>query len=203
MPPASCGCRHTWRKPDASGASSEPGGPPGPTTGQGAQFVGHMSQQSLNVGATVRRMATYLRPHWKAQVGAVLASLVTVGAELPAPLLIKALVDDVAIGGDLSLLPPLLIALGALAIAGSIAAIAANYLFTSAGEQAANVLRRALMDQVLRLPLSYFRGHRTGDTVTHFTADSAAIAEGIRARLWQWTRRRHFSSRHRHRRGGH
>ena len=50
-------------------------------------------------------------------------------------------------------------------------------LFTSAGEQAANVLRRALMDQVLRLPLAYFRGHRTGDTVTHFTADSAAIAE--------------------------
>ncbi len=136
-----------------------------------------MSQQPLNVGATVRRMATYLRPHWKAQLGAVLASLVTVGAELPAPLLIKALVDDVAIGGDLSLLPPLLIALGALAIVGSIAAIAANYLFTSAGEQAANVLRRALMDQVLRLPLAYFRGHRTGDTVTHFTADSAAIAE--------------------------
>lgn len=136
-----------------------------------------MSQPNENIPRTVRRMASYLRPHWKAQLGAVLASLVTVGAELPAPLLLKALVDDVAIGGDLSLLPPLLIAIGALAIAGAVGGVAANYLFTSAGEQAANVLRRALMDQVLRLPLAYFRGHRTGDTVTHFTADSAAIAE--------------------------
>ncbi len=136
-----------------------------------------MSRQPVHVFGTARRMASYLRPHWRAQLGAVLASLVTVGAELPTPLLIKALVDDVAIGGDVSLLPPLLIAIGALAIAGSVGAVAANYLFTSAGEQAANVLRRALMDQVLRLPLAYFRGHRTGDTVTHFTADSAAIAE--------------------------
>lgn len=48
-----------------------------------------------------------------------MASLVTVGAELPAPLLLKALVDDVAIGGDLSLLPPLLIAI-ARAIVGDL-----------------------------------------------------------------------------------
>ena len=127
--------------------------------------------------ATVRRLAAYLRPHWRAQAGAILASLLAVGAELPTPLLIKVLIDDVAGARDLSLLPPVLIALGALAVVGTAAGVAANYLFTSAGEQAANVLRRSLMDHVLRVPLSYFRGRRTGETVTHFTADSVAVAE--------------------------
>ena len=136
-----------------------------------------MATQPASVAATARRLARYLRPHWRAQTGAIVASLVSVGAELPTPLLIKVLVDDVAGARNLSLLPPVLIALGALAIVGTIGGVAANYLFTSAGEQAVNVLRRSLMDHVLRVPLSYFRGRRSGETVTHFTADSVAVAE--------------------------
>ena len=136
-----------------------------------------MATRLASTAATVRRLAAYLRPHWRAQAGAVMASLVAVGAELPTPLLIKILVDDVAGARDLSLLPPVLIALGALAITSTTGGVAANYQFTSAGEQAANVLRRGLMDHVLRVPLAYFRGRRTGETVTHFTADSVAVAE--------------------------
>ena len=59
---------------------------------------------------------------------------------------------------------------------GAVLAILSRYLFTRAGARAVNVLRADLMWQLFRLPLTYFRRHRRGEIVTHFTADAEAVA---------------------------
>ena len=129
---------------------------------------------------TVRRLAVYLRPHWRAQAGAILASLLVVAAGVPIPLLTKALVDDVATDGRLELLPPVLAALGILALLTAALTIFSNYLFTRAGARAINELRADLMRHLFRLPLSYFRRHRRGEIATHFTSDVEAVATAYR-----------------------
>lgn len=128
-----------------------------------------------STATTVRRLAAYLRPHWRAQAGAIAASLLAVSAEIPVPLLTKALVDDVAIAGKLELLPPVLAALGILAALTAALSILSRYLFTRAGARAVNVLRAHLMRHLFRLPLTYFRRHRRGEIVTHFTSDAEAV----------------------------
>ena len=92
------------------------------------------------------------------------------------PLLTKALVDDVATEGKPELLPPVLAALGVLALSTAGLAMLSRYLFTRAGARAVNVLRAHLMRHVFRLPLTYFRQHRRGEIVTHFTSDAEAVA---------------------------
>ena len=129
-----------------------------------------------STATTVRRLAAYLRPHWRAQTGAIAASLLAVAAGIPVPLLTKALVDDVATEGKLELLPPVLAALGVLAVLAAALSILSRYLFTRAGARAVNVLRANLMRHMFRLPLTYFRQHRRGEIVTHFTSDAEAIA---------------------------
>ena len=136
-----------------------------------------MTGEPAAVRPTIRRLVGYLRPHWRAQTVAVVASLVAVASDLPIPLLIKVLVDDVATAGQLDLLASALAGIGALAVVQAAASITSDYLFTTAGQQAVNVLRADLMQHVLRLPLSYFRRRRTGETVTHFTSDCDAVAE--------------------------
>ena len=132
--------------------------------------------QAPSTATTVRRLAAYLRPHWRAQAGAIAASLLAVAAGIPVPLLTKALVDDVATEGKLELLPPVLAALGVLAVLAAALSILSRYLFTRAGARAVNVLRADLMRHLFRLPLTYFRRHRRGEIVTHFTSDAEAVA---------------------------
>ena len=135
-----------------------------------------MEASPPSTATTVRRLAAYLRPHWRAQVGAIIASLLLVATGIPVPLLTKALVDDVATEGKLELLPPLLAAVGLLAWLTAVLSIQSRYLFTRAGARAVNVLRADLMRHLFRLPLTYFRRHRRGEIVTHFTSDAEAIA---------------------------
>ena len=133
-----------------------------------------------STATTVRRLTAYLRPHWRAQAGAILASLLVVAAGVPIPLLTKALVDDVATEGRLELLPPVLAALGVLALLTATFSVLSSYLFTRAGARAINVLRADLMRHLFRLPLTYFRRHRRGEIATHFTSDVEAVATAYR-----------------------
>jgi len=129
----------------------------------------------------LRRLATYLRPHWRWQAAAVLASVLVVATYLPFPWLTKILIDDVVGAGNLDLLGPTAAGMVAAAVATAAFLLASNYLFTTAGEQAINDLRTRLMDHTLRLPLSYFRRQRTGEVVAHFTTDSVAVTGVYRA----------------------
>ena len=140
-----------------------------------------MSQsQPTSTVLITRRLAAYLRPYWPLQAGAVVASLVAVATLLPLPLLMKVLIDEVAGAGELDLLPPVLLGIMLLALITMVAEVAGDYLFTTAGEQAINDIRSALMTHTLRLPLAYFRRRRTGEVVTHFTSDSVAVSGAYR-----------------------
>jgi len=137
--------------------------------------------QSPSAVWLLRRLAAYLRPHWRLQAGAIVASVFVVATFLPFPWLTKILIDDVVGAGNLDLLGPVAAGLVAASVATAGFLLASNYLFTTAGEQAINDLRTRLMDHTLRLPLAYFRRQRTGEVVAHFTTDSVAVTGVFRA----------------------
>ena len=129
----------------------------------------------------LRRLAAYLRPHWRWQAAAIAATVVFSAALLPFPWLTKILIDDVVGAGNLDLLGPVVAGIVAAAVVATVFNLASDYLFTTAGEQAINDLRSRLMEHTLRLPLAYFRRQRTGEVVAHFTTDSVAVTGVYRA----------------------
>ena len=139
------------------------------------------SAQSPGTVWLLRRLAAYLRPYWRWQAAAILASVLVVATYLPFPWLTKILIDDVVGAGNLDLLAPAAAGMVAAAVATTVFLLASNYLFTTAGEQAINDLRTRLMDHTLRLPLAYFRRQRSGEVVAHFTTDSVAVTGAYRA----------------------
>ncbi|MCY3913220.1 MAG: ABC transporter ATP-binding protein [Chloroflexi bacterium] len=139
------------------------------------------SAQSPNTVWLLRRLAAYLRPHWRWQAAAIMSSVLVVATFLPFPWLTKILIDDVVGAGNLDLLGPAAAGIVAAAVATAGLLLASNYLYTTAGEQAINDLRTRLMDHTLRLPLAYFRRQRTGEVVAHFTTDSVAVTGVYRA----------------------
>ncbi len=141
------------------------------------------SSQSPNAVWLLRRLAAYLRPHWRWQVAAIVATVVFSAAILVFPWMTKILIDDVVGVGNLDLLGPAVAGIVASAMVMAAFNLAASYLFTTAGEQAINDLRTQLMGHTLRLPLAYFRRHRTGEVVAHFTTDSVAVTGVYRAAL--------------------
>ncbi|MCY3912859.1 MAG: ABC transporter ATP-binding protein [Chloroflexi bacterium] len=137
--------------------------------------------QSPSAVWLLRRLAAQLKPHWRWQAAAVIATVVYSAALLPFPWLTKLFIDDVVGAGNLDLVGPVAAGIIAAAVVMAIFHLASDYLFTTAGEQAINDLRARLMDHTLRLPLAYFRRQRTGEVVAHFTTDSVTVTGVYRA----------------------
>lgn len=104
----------------------------------------------------------------------IVLSLVTSGASLLVPQFTKTLVDTSELSKiDLNMLGILLLAFAAQLIFGTIGGFLLRYV----GESAVKTLREKLWDHLLRLPVSYFDGHKSGDSSSRLVNDTGVIKE--------------------------
>lgn len=104
----------------------------------------------------------------------IILSLVTSGASLLVPQFTKTLVDTSELSKiDLNMLGILLLAFAAQLIFGTIGGFLLRYV----GESAVKTLREKLWDHLLRLPVSYFDGHKSGDSSSRLVNDTGVIKE--------------------------
>ncbi|WP_010305965.1 ABC transporter ATP-binding protein [Kurthia senegalensis] len=104
----------------------------------------------------------------------IVFSLVTSGASLLVPQFTKTLVDTSELTKiDLNMLGILLLAFAAQLIFGTIGGFLLRYV----GESAVKTLREKLWDHLLRLPVSYFDQHKSGESSSRLVNDTGVIKD--------------------------
>lgn len=147
----------------------------------------------MNAMSTGRQM---LRRSWPLLTLAVLALLGTVAIDLAAPWPLKFVVDHVLLGkppppAHVSLLAPVLaggatvaLAVAAatialLALLGGICAYLQTFLTARIGQDIAHSLRVSVFSILLRMPLAFHRGERSGELVNRVAADTLIVRDAF------------------------
>ena len=92
------------------------------------------------------------------------------------PWLLHVLIDDVFVKQDRDLLIPTLLGIAGCGVGLGIAAVFGHWAHTRAAEGAMSRMRQDVLRQAQRIPIGALRGRRTGDIVSHLTADAAVIS---------------------------
>ncbi|OHB28651.1 MAG: hypothetical protein A2X84_06265 [Desulfuromonadaceae bacterium GWC2_58_13] len=124
-----------------------------------------------------RRFVGMVRPYWRqALVSLALLPLIAV-AKLAQPYLIKLLIDDHIVPGNLNGFAGLSL-LFLLALVGeSLLLFAQGYLVQAVGQRLMADLRRQGFRRLLRLPAAFFDRHPSGRLVTRLTSDVENVGE--------------------------
>ncbi len=89
----------------------------------------------------------------------------------------KRIIDDVIRGGNIDLLPILLIALSIVAILRSGSIFFERYFLESFSQSVFMNLKQAVYDQLQRLSFNYFNNNKTGELMSRMTGDMEAIRQ--------------------------
>jgi ABC-type multidrug transport system fused ATPase/permease subunit len=121
--------------------------------------------------ATLRRIAEFARPHWRA-LGAFLA-LSVVGAVLTVatPVLAGRVVDEIVDGRDEGRVVTIAVIIALIALVDAVVGIAERWQSARIGEGLILDLRRAVFRHVQRMPVAFFTRTRTGALVSRLDND--------------------------------
>lgn len=132
---------------------------------------------------TLWRALRYLKPYWTWQLFALVCSIIASILGLAFPWILRILIDQVFVarGQDMAQtihsLKLVCLAFLAVSISSSLIDILRSYLFANIGERAVIDLRRALFEQMERLPLAYFNQEKTGRLMSIFTNDVGVMQQ--------------------------
>ena len=144
------------------------------------------SERAQNIGETLRRLLTYLAPHWAALSIAGLMVLLNALAQLAAPYLTGLAVDRFIADGNLEGLNRImLILLGAYVAAWLTQA--AQFMFTiNVGQDVLYAMRDQIFEHFQALSLRFFDEREAGDLMSRLTNDTDAINRTLNAGLAQF-----------------
>ncbi len=127
-----------------------------------------------------RRLVEYLRPYlWPQLAGAVACMLLYSASSGAVPYLVRALVDDVLVAGNtvrLAALPVIIVSVFALR---GVVAYGQSYLGDYVGQRIVYDVRRALAEQVQRLPATYFDRTASGGILSRVTTDVLLLRQAL------------------------
>ncbi|GLF93365.1 ABC transporter ATP-binding protein [Streptomyces yaizuensis] len=121
--------------------------------------------------ATVRRVASFARPHRRLIVWFVLLSMVTAVLAVATPVLAGRVVDTIVSGGEAGAVVRLALLIAAIAVAEAGLGLLERRLSALLGENLILDLRRAVFDHVQRMPVAFFTRTRTGALVSRLNND--------------------------------
>ena len=142
-----------------------------------AKYVGY--KRPKDTKKALKNLLRYLGFHkW---LLLFVAALVTVssGANIFGTYMIKPVINDYALTGDVPGLIRVLIFMGALYGCGVLATFGYNRLMVHTAQKVVSEIRRDLFDHVQTLPLSYFDVHTHGELMSRFTNDVDTVQEAL------------------------
>ena len=132
-----------------------------------------------NTRRTLMQMLSYLGRHkWYMLM---IALLVTVSAlaSILGTYLLKPVINNYIIPGDIPGLVKMLILMGILYLCGALSCYAYNQMMVHISQQVVSEIRSDLFVHTQRLPLTYFDAHTHGELMSRFTNDVDTISEAL------------------------
>jgi ATP-binding cassette subfamily B protein len=121
--------------------------------------------------ATLRRIATFARPHRRALAWFLVLSVVTAVLAVATPLLAGRVVTEVVDGAGTGVVIGLAIVIAVIAVAEAGLGLVSRWLSAGIGEGLILDLRTAVFDHVQRMPIAFFTRTRTGALVSRLNND--------------------------------
>ena len=132
-----------------------------------------------NTRRTLMQMLSYLGRHkWYMLMIALLVT-VSASASILGTYLVKPVINNYIIPGDIPGLVKMLILMGILYLCGALSCYAYNQMMVHISQQAVSEIRSDLFVHTQRLPLTYFDAHTHGELMSRFTNDVDTISEAL------------------------
>jgi len=144
------------------------------------------AEKAQNIGQTLRRLLTYLAPHWVALSIAGLMVLLNSLTQLAAPYLTGLAVDRFIANGDLQGLNRLMLMLLGTYVAGWLTQAAQFLLTINVGQDVLYTMRDQIFEHFQALSLRFFDEREAGDLMSRLTNDTNAINRTLNAGLAQF-----------------
>lgn len=132
-----------------------------------------------NTRRTLMQMLSYLGRHkWYMLMIAVLVT-VSASASILGTYLLKPVINEYIIPGDIPGLVKMLISMGILYLCGALSCYAYNQMMVHISQLVVSEIRLDLFTHTQRLPLTYFDAHTHGELMSRFTNDVDTISEAL------------------------
>ena len=142
-----------------------------------AKYVGY--KRPKNTKKALKNLLKYLGFHkWLLLFVAVLVTISS-GANIFGTYMIKPVINDYALTGDIPGLIQVMIFMAVLYGCGVLATFGYNRLMVHTAQKMVSEIRRDLFDHVQTLPLSYFDAHTHGELMSRFTNDVDTVQEAL------------------------
>jgi len=139
------------------------------------RMMGREQSKAQDIGATLRRLAGYLKPYWPQLLVALALLIIGTLAQLAGPYLVGLAVDKFIIGGDKAgLARTMLFLLGSYVLSWA-ASSGQFYLMTIVSQQFLYQLRSDVFAQLQRLALSFYDLNEAGDLMSRLVNDTDVI----------------------------
>lgn len=117
------------------------------------------------------KLSYYVRKYWYYYAFAIISMLLSVSLDLLSPVITKTIVDQVLVGGNLSLLPKLLVGILAIGIGRCIFQYTKEFTFDIVSNKISIHLRRNLFQYIQKLDISFFDNVSTGELMARVKDD--------------------------------
>jgi ATP-binding cassette subfamily B protein len=144
-----------------------------------------MSGEAAAFGALVRSFVRYLKPYRARVALLALLLLIEMSFQAAVPLSFKFLVDRAVVRRDLRFLMLMLSALGIGTVLVMVGGLARDRLYARLGSRVLADIRSRMFSHLQRLSMSFYSRAQTGDVLSCFSSDLAAV-EGAMAAAIPW-----------------
>ena len=128
---------------------------------------------------TLRQMLSYLGRHkWYMLLIALLVTISAL-ASILGTYLLKPVINQYILPGDIPGLIKMLVVMGALYLCGALSCYAYNQMMVHISQKVVSEIRSDLFRHTQRLPLTYFDAHTHGELMSHFTNEVDTISEAL------------------------
>ena len=132
-----------------------------------------------NTGKTLKRLMHYLGIHKFALLAVAFLVLISSMANIMGTYLLRPIINDYILPGDMVGLVWALIGMGAMYGVGVLATWGYNQLMVRTSQKVVSEIRSDLFRRTQDLPLSYFDAHTHGELMSRFTNDVDTLTEAL------------------------
>ena len=132
-----------------------------------------------NIRGTLAFIGGYLKQHTAALVLVSLMTLISAGANVYGVYLIKPIINQYILPGNLAGLARILVLLGAVYLAGVASSYGYTQLMVKTAQQVILEIRNDLFRRLQTLPLSFFDANTHGELMSRFTNDIDTLSNAL------------------------
>ena len=134
-------------------------------------YLGNQTSRRMERRLKLKKLYTYVGRYWYGYLFAIFSMVMAIGLDMLYPKITQQIVDDVILGGQLSVLTKLLVGIVIVGIGRCIFGYCKEFTFDKMASKIGSEMRKDLFDHIQSLSMSYFQKTNTGELMARVKDD--------------------------------